>query len=54
MSQYRAICKHDGGTIWRGPVRNSYAEAEHDRAEHAKTCPYTDNGVIQPGDPGWD
>jgi hypothetical protein len=52
--QFRAICRHGGGMIWRGEIRSSYKEADEDRKKHAETCPYTDNAVVQPGDPGWE
>lgn len=54
VNQYISICKHDGGLLWRSLARTSYADAEHDRKKHAKNCPYTDNGIIQPGDPEWE
>ena len=55
-SQFRAICTHGSSysEIWRGPVRSTYAEAEIDLQQHSISCPHSDNGIVQPGDPGWD
>lgn len=53
-NQFRAICRHGGNQIWRGPIRSTYAVADQDRRTHASRCPFTDNGVVSPGDPGWD
>jgi hypothetical protein len=53
-NQYRAICRHGGNRIWRGPIRSTYAAADQDRRAHAKSCDFADNGVVSPGDPGWD
>lgn len=55
--QYRALCNEGFSVtqIWRGPVRDTYADAKDDLAEHQRQNPDSnDCSVIRKGELLWE